>query len=227
MGLNLPARNLHSWLYRWNLNILRPACAPESDSRSSRSRHSFPSTHRLALEMVMALLWGAGFSWANPSPRKGTEPLFSGTRSGKLRKQDLLYNDTMLFSWRPWLVGRIMSAQIHPVFNPGWFTLTLHWLPPIKKKKSDLNMNISSLLRAVVSETLASLLLSFLMPHTSPGSTNIVFSPLGFVFCSCPALTPSLYLFNRYLCRVWPYAKQGSKCFIYINSFISHTKHMW
>lgn len=88
-------------------------------------------------------------------------------------------------------------------------------------------MNISSLLRAVVSETLASLLLSFLMPHTSPGSTNIVVSPLGFVFCSCPALTPSLYLFNRYLCRVWPYAKQGSKCFIYINSFISHTKHMW
>lgn len=77
---------------------------------------------------------------------------------------------------------------------------------------------------AIVLGALASLLLLFFMPSSGPGSTHFVFYPSGLVFRSCPKTDPSTYLFNKCWCSIWPPTKEGSKCLMWINSLIPHTK---
>lgn len=57
-------------LHHWNVNILCPTCAPKSDSRRSRSGHSFLSTPHLVSETVLALFEERAFPEQTRPPEK-------------------------------------------------------------------------------------------------------------------------------------------------------------
>lgn len=129
-----------------------------------------------SFSVAAALPGEVGFPWASPSSQKSPSSRAPGLGSWGTGPAV-----TMILWHAPgvWL-GRTVSTQI-PGFGSGWHTLKLLGQQPIKKKKkSALNINISALLRAIVLQAFASLLLLFFMPSSGPGSTCFRFLPFWF-----------------------------------------------
>ena len=119
MGLNLPIRNLHSWLCHWNFNISRCACVPELDSRRSRSGRGFSAVPCVDFGNGPGPLWSSGPSLKSKPcpeqthpPRKGFQPCSSSSGSGCWADRTCWSSEAEVLSWSPQLVRRTTSAKI-------------------------------------------------------------------------------------------------------------------